>query len=670
MTKYLHGKKIGFIIAANTAIFFVLIGTIYGQAIRNFNSLYIGLEGDSSYYIWITKWFSQFFSHPNLLHITNVFYPIGIDISAGWEGSILFYVGGFFNLFFSEAASYNLLILFPVFLNWIVIYFVFYKFSGRLFLSGLFSTLFCTGSFFIARSLGHPSYLYFFHIPLLFYFLRYEWLKDLNLKKSLLLATIYVLISITSWYYFIFAAIITAVYLVNFAINTGRPNFTAYKKITLTYLGVLLAVIIFNFPMFKAFFFGSSYFYPYPFKMNNAELNQLSSMHVIEYFKPSTLNILYSAQPSWQVGSVEKILFPGIAFYFLLIISFVFVLKKKVYKKYIVLGTVGLIFIVFSLGYNSPLPLYKILNSLPIASTLHTPGRFGIIAVFAGWLFVARASRYFSGRWLMSAITILIALQIYETSYFKLPFENFDSINILKKINATKKTPILELPVRYSASGTLLIPALTNRPIFSGYPQHTTYSPQFDYYILNNVLDSLASTEKAGTDVVEELTPSETAAYLKWKFGVEDVVLNKKERLNSKTSELMKYFRPVAENEAYAIYDFKNIPVFENKESLKIVTGSGVGKFMDKRRSLAEKSQFDVLNFSDNPQKIKLHFDLAPLDPRTNYFVEANSLKKDITIIANPGLNTLFIEADKKCAIQGADCVTGTISQIIAETTK
>lgn len=101
-------------------------------------------------------------------------------------------------------------------------------------------------------------------------------------------------------------------------------------------------------------------------------------------------------------------------------------------------------------------------------------------------------------------------------------------------------------------------------------------------------------------------------------------------------------------------------------QKVKIATSLGVGKFMEGRRSLAENSEVDILNFGNAPQKIKFHFDLAPLDPQTNYFVEDNNLKKDIRIIANPGLSTLHITADKKCTVQGADCVTGTVSQIQA----
>lgn len=660
-------RKTLFTIAANAVLFLVLIFIIYGKAILNINHYYIGIEGDSSYYIWVTKWFSQFFSHPNILHVTNVYYPIGIDISAGWEGSILFYVGGFFNLFFSEVAAYNLLILFPLFLNWTAIYFVFDKFSKRLFLSGLFATLFCTSSFFMARSLGHPSYLYFFHIPLLFYFLQYDWLKNLNLKKSLLLIAVYVLISITSWYYFIFAALITAIYLISFVAKNGKSDFAVHKKIFLTYAGVLLAVVILNFPMFKAFLFGSNYFYPYPFKMDNTEINKQLSMHISDYLRPSTLNMFYNGHQDWQIGNVEKNLFPGISFFILLAISIFYIFRRKKYKKYWELAAVALLFFIISLGYNSLLPLYKWLNSLPIISTLHAPSRFGIVVVFIGWIIITMGSKYLKSMAMTAILLCLIIFQFYETSFFKMPFVSFNNLDILKTISPAEKSPVLELPLRLNATETLLIPALTGRPIFSGYPQHTTYSPQLNYYTLNNVLDNLGTDKIKGADISAKLTVAEFAAYLKWKFGVEDVVLNKQLDLSPKASELLGYFSLAEENDNYAIYKFDQIPNLEGDQDAKIVTGKGIGELMKGGRNIAEKAELDILNFTNQPQKLKLHFVATGIAPETDYSIDGNSLKNDVVISAPPGLGTLTISSNKKCTVQGADCITGTISEISLE---
>ncbi|MDP1845271.1 MAG: hypothetical protein Q8L09_00810 [Candidatus Moranbacteria bacterium] len=651
-------------LAANAVLFLTLIFIIYGKAILNINHYYIGTEGDSSYYIWIAKWFSQFLSHPNTLHVTNVYYPIGIDISAGWEGSILFYVGGFFNSFFSEAASYNLVILFPLLLDWAASYFVFNKFSKRLFISGLFATLFCTSTFFIARSLGHPTYLYFFHIPLLFYFLQHDWLKGINLKKALLLIVVYVLISITSWYYFIFAIIITAIYLISFAIKNGKSDFKIYKKIALTYAGVLIAVIVFNFPMFKAFFWGSSYFFPYPFRMNNAGINQQLSMHAIDYLKPFFLNTIYYKLSSWVNGYAENNLFPGISYFFLLPISLFYILKHGKYKNYFIFGILAVLFFILSLGYNSPLPLYRWLNSLPIASTLHAPPRFGIIVIFVGWLIIASAIKHAKGKAITAVLLILIFIQFFESANFRPVFENFDNLSILKSIEPNKQSPVLELPMRSQASEALLTPALSGRAVFSGYPQHTTYSPQLDYYDLNNVLDSLDKQEKTGPDVAAELTAAESAAYLKWKFGVEDVVCNKQLTLSPKASEILKYFSLIKENDNYAIYRFEQIPNLENDPDVKIVTGKGIGQLINGVRTIAEKAELDILNFSDQPQKLKFHFVAAGITPKTNYAIDGNTLKKDVVISAEPGLGTITITSDKKCIISGADCITGTISEI------
>lgn len=652
------------IIALNFILFAVIIFIVYGKAILAPNHVYIGIEGDSSYYIWITKWFSQFLSHPNIFHVTNVYYPIGIDISAGWEGSILFYVGGFFNFFFSEAAAYNLLILFPLLLTWISVYFVFDKFSKRLFLSGLFATLFCISSFFVVRSLGHPTYLYFFHIPLLFYFLQYEWLKNLNFRRALLLVAVYVLIAITSWYYFIFALIITAVFLINFIIKNGKSDYKIYKKIVLTYLAVLAAVILFNFPMFKAFIFGSNYFYPYPFKMNNAGLNQELSMNPLDYLKPSSLNTFYAGHPSILQSSIEKSLFPGISFFVLLAVSIFFIFRRKKYKEYIGLAVIALLFFIISLGYNSPLPLYRWLNSLPIISTLHAPPRFGLIVILVGWLIIAQAAKLAKGKTVAAVFLILAFFQIYEASNFQLPFQSFNNLNILKKIDSRAASPVLELPLRSQASENLLLPALSNRAVFSGYPQHTTYSPQLDYYDLNNVMDSLGKNEKTFPDVTAELTAAESAAYFKWKFGVEDVVFNRQLPLSSKAAEILKYFNLVEENENYAIYKFKQIPSLENDQDVKVVTGKGIGQLVNGGRNIAESAELDILNFSDQPQKLKLHFVAAGNYPDTDFSIDGNSLKNDLMISAAPGLGTLIITSNKKCVVSGADCITGTISEI------
>jgi len=653
-----------FVLAVNAFLFLVLLLIIYGTAIININRYYIGVEGDSSYYIWIAKWFSQFFSHPNILHVTNVFYPIGIDISAGWEGSILFYVGGFFNLFFSEAASYNLLILFPLVLDWIAIYFVFYKFSRRLFYSGLFSALFCTSSFFMARSLGHPPHLYFFHIPLLFYFLQPEQLARINLKRAAFLIALYALISLTSWYYFIFAVIITAVYLINFATKTGKANLKIYKTIALTYAGVLLAVVVFNFPMFKAFLFGSQYFYPYPFKMNNTPLNQEFSMHLVEYFKPSTLNIFYSNHPAWQNGNVEKSLFPGISYFILLAISLFYILRKKQGKRYFPLIIIGIIFIIFSLGYNSPLPLYRILTSLPIASTLHAPARFGIIAVFVGWLVITKSSTGFRGRFASLAIPALILFQLFETTKFDIPHQNFNDLYILKKIESSESSPVLDLPMRYSNSSTLLIPALTGRNVFSGYPQHTTFSPQLDYINQNNVFNSLGEAEKTEKDVMEELSVEETAIYLKSKYNLKDMVVNKIFSLNKKASQLLNYFNLVDENGVYAIYTIRELNSPKDAGNIKIITGRGFGKLLQGKRSVAEKSEIDILNTGKNAKKIKLHFKIEGLKKATDYFIDGKNIKGGFEITTNPGIETRLINASDKCTVTGADCITGTVSGI------
>lgn len=660
---YLRHSRI-YAITLNALVYLALLFAIFGHAIININTSYIGIEGDSSYYIWITKWFSQLFSRENIFHITNVFYPIGIDISAGWEGSILFYIGGFLNIFFSEAAAYNLLIFIPLILNWTSIYFVFYKLSNRMGWAGLFSTLFCTSSFFIARSLGHPSYLYFFHIPLLFYFLQDDWLRKLDFKKSLFLIMVYALIAITSWYYFIFAMIITLIFMIDFIIKNGKTDFAIYKKIALTYAGILVLVIILNFPIFKAFFWGSQYFFPYPFKMNNEEPNLQNSMHLIEYLKPSTLNFLYSNLAAWRVGNIEKILFPGLAYYPLLIISVLIILAKKSYRKYCSAIIIGLLFIIFSIGNHSLLPLYNALTSLPLASSLHAPGRFGIISIFAGWILIVQASRHFKGRVFGAILIVFISLQIYEITKFQVPFQDFENINILKSLTSNKTSPVLELPIRPNLSNTLLIPAVSNRSVFSGYPQHTTYSPQLNYYVLNNVFASLGQEENIATDVTAELSAAESAIYFRWKFGVEDVVINKQFPLSLKTVGILKFLNLAKENNNYAIYQYEQIPSFENNQPIKIVTGKGIGQLTKKGRNIAEKAEIDILNFTTKPHKIKLHLKTEGIMPETNYFIDNNNIENGIAFLANPGLNTLTIDTTQKCTIQGADCVTGFISKI------
>jgi hypothetical protein len=625
---------------------------------------YIGLQGDSSYYIWITKWFSYFFSKDNILHVTNVFYPIGIDISAGWEGSILFIIGGIFNHFFSEAVSYNLLILTPFLLNWISIYFVFFKASSRLFLSGLFATFFSLSAFFIVRSFGHPSYLYFFHIPLLFYFFQPEKLERLSYKRSFLIALLFGLISITSWYYFTFSLIISAIFITFYFLQNKQQLKIQRKEFLFLVTISLMFVLALNLPMFKAFTVGSKYFYPYPFKMNNTELNKELSLHLSDYIKPSSNNTLFTNYQFSNSG-IEKTIYPGTIFFILFFISVYFIIRKRLLHSYLPYFTIIIIFSIISLGYNSYLPIYRLLNSLPILSTLHSPARFSIIVIFSGWFIMAKTSKQYE-KYTMITIFILIfgVFQIFETSKYIIPTQNFSDLYILKSLKNENESPILELPVKFNSSERLLIPSLTDRPVFSGYPQHTTYSPQLEYVIKNNVFNALNEQNSNPKDITPNLSSSEILSYLHNKYNVTDIVVNKQLPLTDISKEIISKSKLIQENDQYAIYNFdKNL---SNQQSIKFITSLGIGSIIGGKRSLAEKSTLDVMNTYNKPIKIRINLDLKPLSPNIKYFINGNE-ENSIDLEVKPGISSIEIRSSSNCSLYGQDCITGFLSNISYE---
>ena len=133
--------------------------------------------------------------------------------------------------------------------------------------------MFCFNAFFIARSLGHLSFIRFYPFPILFFLLERKTFEKVELKYDLLLIGAYALISIISWYYFTFAIFITAIYFIFKLIPLSKISIDKIKTIILIYVPALFVVILVNYPMFEAFAFGSKYFRPYPFRMDNKELN-------------------------------------------------------------------------------------------------------------------------------------------------------------------------------------------------------------------------------------------------------------------------------------------------------------------------------------------------------------------------------------------------------------
>lgn len=485
-----------------------------------------GPGGDAYWYLWVFKTFRTSIENGIFWpqHITNVFYPIGFDMSAGYESVLIYYTSVIFQQFAGITQTYNLLIYFGYFLNIIGGYFLLNHITKQKLIAITFGVTLAFAPQVIGRTNGHLPLIWIW--PILFYLgFLLKFLEKPILKYSIPLGIFAGLSLLVSWYFLAYLLIFTLGLSTHSLLQNSSGKIHKIKTLLIRSIPALTisitVLLFFAWPMFASRIIPNN-FYGYPFEMGlgNLVLIKEYNLSVIEPLTISGMSSLsqYSILPH---SRGETVSFIGLYAIFLIAILLIGKKVKKT-KSSLIWLILCIVFYLFALGIFLRIvpgqgvigesfirvPFYWLLFKIPILNTMHAPGRFWMPAHISLIVFLALIPTLFKTRAKVIIVSICFILIAYENSSY-----TFDRTSLPPHPIDNRDSTAGIFPLKVQDPESLKIAVYFADNVLSGYQTHTTFSSDEDLVMWNSIFQPLvdpnANLWKVLPDLDEPLSPEE-----------------------------------------------------------------------------------------------------------------------------------------------------------------
>lgn len=632
------------------------------------SSKIFGPGGDAYWYLWIFKAFKSSIDSGVFWprHLTNIFYPIGFDFSAGYESVLIYYSSVIFQFFTNITQTYNLLIYSGFVLNILGGYFLIKRVTNDKLIALTFGIALAFAPQVIGRTNGHLPLIWIW--PILFYLnFLIRFLRSPKIVYSIPVGVFAALSVLVSWYFLTYIIIFSIILLTYTIINSRRKARSTFIQLVTKLIPAAIIsiglIIFFAWPMFISRIVPSN-FYGYPFEMGlgNLVLIKEYNLALFEPFSISGMSSLsqYSPLPH---SRGETVSFIGVYAIFLLIILAVGAKIKKTKKNLVWLALcVG--FYLFALGIylrftpggsiigeaKIRLPLYWLLFKIPIFNTMHAPGRFWMPAQISLIVFLSLIPTYFQRKAKTAIIAICFILIAWESSSY-----TFDRTSLPTTPQTDLDDTAAIFPIRVQDPDSLHIAVYYSKNVLSGYQPHTTFSSDQDLVMWNSIFQPLVNPDanlwKVLPDLDEPLNPPEAVfmAYQLYKLNgyyfrqenVPDEVVKLKQYLQTTVTPIQQggfeYYRINEENLARPK---KLVTVLES--GFYTPEKDGNGKYRESRG----EGKISIYNpFKTTMVKNNL---MVSNGKNTKIYLNGKQIpfEKNSALEIAPGLNQIIIKTD------------------------
>ena len=648
-----------------SAIIFPLL--FIGTDLLSSNKIF-GHGGDAYWYLWVFKTFKSSIDSGIFWpqHITSVFYPIGFDLSAGYESVLIYYSSVIFQQFTNVTQTYNLLIYTGYILNILGGYYLIKQVTKQQLIALTFGLALAFAPQVIGRTNGHLPLIWIW--PILFYLGFFiQFIKNPKITLAIPLGIFASLSLLVSWYFLTYLIIFSAIIFTHTLTKDRKTLKTRFFQLVLKLIPAALIasglILLFAWPMFISRIVPNS-FYGYPFDMGlgNLVLIKEYNLALLEPFSISGISNLsqYSLLPP---SGGETMSFVGLYAIFLVIIL---VVGKKIKKtsKNLVWLALGIIFYLFALGIylriipggsiieeaKIRLPLYWLLFKIPILNTMHAPGRFWMPAQISLIVFFSLIPAYFNKKSKMLILSICFLLIAYESSSYTFIYSELPTQPVEKLDNTAGI-----FPLKVQDPESLKIAVYYSENVLSGYQTHTTFSSDEDLVIWNSIFQPLvdpnANLWKVLPDLEQPLSPQETIfmAYNLYKldgyyFRNEDTTENV-----TKLRQYLKTLSSTTQREGYEYYSIKKENLIQPKKLVTVLESGfyspekdGSGKYRESR-GIGKISIFNP----GNPKILKNNLKISNGNNTRTSLNDTNlTTNKDSIIEIKSGFNEIIIQTD------------------------
>lgn len=648
-----------------SAIIFPLL--FLGTDLISTNKIF-GPGGDAYWYLWVFKTFKSSIDSGIFWpqHITSVFYPIGFDLSAGYESVLIYYCSVIFQQFTNITQTYNLLIYTGYVLNILGGYYLIKQVTKQQLIAFTFGLALAFAPQVIGRTNGHLPLIWIW--PILFYLGFFiQFIKTPKISLAIPMGIFAGLSLLVSWYFLTYLIIFSvAIITYKFAKNL-KLELKNTKKLIISLIPAIIStmvvVLTFSWPMFASRIIPSE-FYGYPFEMGlgNLVLIKEYNLSVIEPLTISGMSSLsqYSFLPH---SRGETVSFIGLYAIFLIAILLISKKIKNARQGIIWLG-LCIIFYLFALGIylrivpGEPvvgektirIPFYWLLFKIPIFNTMHAPGRFWMPAQISLIIFLSLIPTYFKHKTKAVIIAICFILIAYENSTY-----TFDRTILPSKPLESLDTTAGIFPLKVQDPESLKIAVYYSKNVLSGYQTHTTFSSDEDLVMWNSIFQPLvdpnANLWKVLPDLEEPLSPQETIfmAYHLFKL---DGYYFRNEVGTIESDNLKTYFQSIASPIKKDAYDYFKVDINTIPVPQKLITvlengfytpeKDGNGKYRESR-GVGKISVFNP----GKPVKLKNNLKISN-GKNTNTSLNGTNIttEKDSTIEIQSGFNEIIIQTN------------------------
>ncbi len=479
--------------------------------ILKFSTSMFGLGGDRYIYLWDMWWMKKSLLelHTNPLYTDYLFYPKGIDLS--------FHDFSIFNSLlsvplqsvFSVEEIYNLLFLSSFVLGGFGSFLLVRYLTGSSlagFLSGLIFA-FWGGRAYYVDHLSLASIQWFPYGAL--YLLKT--LRERSCRNPLLAAVFLAINALSAWYYAIYMALFTALFLLYFALTERAAVFNRQFLQRIALAGFLFFVIMLPllFPMFNQILRGEHYMVSELYATESVSANVLFFPNINHGLLGKYVRDFY-LKHGWPLQwGLAGGLFIGYTALFL----GCYTLFRLRHLKPGFWFTAFLVFLVLAFGphplllskvYDSiPLP-YLLLRHLPILKIIRIPERFMILVMFSVSVLAGYACWDIFRRYRFKTILfVLLATAILFESfrfYYERPTERVPQFYQTLRQDS-EPYAILELTTlfnwQHSSVRASLFQLTHEKKLFHGHASRVSGSTYYQAYALYTLFDDLFTLPKS-----------------------------------------------------------------------------------------------------------------------------------------------------------------------------
>jgi hypothetical protein len=456
--------------------------------------------GDPNIFTWWIDWMAKaILGQLPVAAGKMVFWPVGVNPMAGWDGIIMALVGVPVRLITGNAIlAYNAIVLAALIGTAFSAYLLCHHLTRSRYAAFFGGTLFGFSTYMMVRLTQHANLMMLFAVPLLI-LATVKFCERPDRRSALWLGAATLIASLSSWYYLLTGAIFVAVAFIAF-----RKNLWAAKKaLAIACVAMLLAALI---PALPALLSGTrggqaesldfirgggaqplNFVLPHPFTNIFGQLT-----------KP-----LYKTFPETYWGSAG--VFEATSYFGMVILASLLALavfRKKIRVVHAGLWTTTLVlFTVLALGVDVqigglrvPMPFRLLVEIFPF-SRLRVPNRFFIFALSAGSVIasfaIAAARQRLKTATTRGALTALLALTIAaDQMIFPFPLVALTVPDFYRlAAKDTDTYAIADLPIIYPGFSEYdFFQTVHGKPIVEAEFFYTAYSPETFSYIKNNPL--------------------------------------------------------------------------------------------------------------------------------------------------------------------------------------